>query len=120
MMSEDLEPADDVVVLDNGPISAEGIEEGVQFVIIEDPTKPDDETAWAVLLNEEPFKDWVVKFHAITLDHAETLTFDYELLSSPDADVAPDHDVFLALITGIVNRIITEAAKTKTLVAHDV
>lgn len=120
MMSEDLEPADDVIVLDNGPISAESVEEGVQFLIIEDPTKPGDETAWAVLLEEEPFKDWVVKFHGITLDRAETLTFDYELLSSPDQDIVPDHDTFLTLLTGIVNHIITEAAKTKTLVAHDV
>jgi hypothetical protein len=120
MMIDDLEPAEDVIVLEGEPISAEGIEEGVQFLIVEDPTKPDDETAWAVLLEEEPFKDWVVKFHGITLDRAETLTFDYELLSSPDSETVPDHDVFLALLTGIVNRIITEAKKNKTLVAHDV
>lgn len=120
MMSEDLEPADDVVVLDGGPISADGIEEGVQFLIIDDPTNPKDETAWAVLLEEEPFKDWVVKFHGITLDRAETLTFDYELLSCPESEVEPDRDAFLTLLTGIVNRIITEAKKNKTLVAHDV
>ena len=119
MMSDDLEPAEDIVVLGGEPITAEGIEEGVQFLVIDDPTKPDDETAWAVLLEEEPFKDWVVKFHGITLDRAETLTFDYELLSSPDTENEPDRDVFLTLLTGIVNRIITEAKKNKTLVAHD-
>ena len=119
-MSDDLEPADDIVVLDGEPISAEGIEEGVQFLVIDDPTKPDDETAWAVLLEEEPFKDWVVKFHGITLDRAETLTFDYELLSSPESEHEPDRDAFLALLTGIVNRIITEAKENKTLVAHDI
>lgn len=120
MMNDDLEPADDIVVLDGEPISAEGIEEGVQFLVIDDPTKPDDETAWAVLLEEEPFKDWVVKFHGITLDRAETLTFDYELLSSPESEHEPDRDAFLALLTGIVNRIITEAKENKTLVAHDI
>ena len=119
-MNDDLEPADDIVVLDGEPISAEGIEEGVQFLVIDDPTKPDDETAWAVLLEEEPFKDWVVKFHGITLDRAETLTFDYELLSSPESEHEPDRDAFLALLTGIVNRIITEAKENKTLVAHDI
>lgn len=119
-MNDDLEPADDIVVLDGEPISADGIEEGVQFLVIDDPTKPDDETAWAVLLEEEPFKDWVVKFHGITLDRAETLTFDYELLSSPESEHEPDRDAFLALLTGIVNRIITEAKENKTLVAHDI
>ena len=119
MMNTDLEPADDVIVLDGEPISAEGIEEGVQFLIIDDPTKPNDETAWAVLIDEEPFKDCVVKFHGITLDRAETLTFDYELLSSPESGPLPDHDVFLTFLTGVVNRIITDAKKNKTLVAHD-
>ena len=120
MMNEDLEPADAVVILDGEPITSEGIEEGAQFHIIEDPTKPEDETAWAVLLEEEPFRDWVVKFHGITLDRAETLTFDYELLHAPPADPQPDHDAFLAHLTAVVNRIIADAQKNKTLVAQDI
>lgn len=120
MMSEDLEPADDVVVLDGEPITSDDIAEGTQFHIIEDPTKPGDETAWAVLLEEEPYKDWVVKFHGITLDRAETLTFDYELLHAPPADPQPDHDAFLAHLTAVVNRIIADAIASKTLVAQDI
>jgi hypothetical protein len=55
------------------------------FIITEDPTNPDNEEAWAVLITKGEYKDWVVRFPKIELAENSELEFTYEVVFIPDS-----------------------------------
>lgn len=74
------------------------------FIIVEDPTDPDNEEAWSAVVLKGQFKDWVVRFPSVVMDKGE-LEFTYEVLFIPEGSEFTDVVVanyMSALIQSIV------------------
>lgn len=90
------------------------------YIITEDPLLPDDEEAWAVVILQGDYKDWVVRFPDVLLDNGE-LEYTYEVLYMPEEAQDKEWvDVSLAnYMTSLLTRILDELHKTEGQVYVD-
>jgi hypothetical protein len=59
------------------------LEENVDYVVTEDPTKPSDPEAWAVHVLTGEYEDWVIRYNNVELDK-DGLQFGYETIFCPE------------------------------------
>jgi hypothetical protein len=74
------------------------------YLILPDPMLDSDQsdTAWTMLLLQDPYKDFLVRVSDI-ITEGEDIQFDWEPLSIPeDADEPEDHTHFLNYLTGCI------------------
>ena len=91
-------------------ISAPLYDSGYEYEVIADPTDS-SEDAWAVLLNDEKYKDVVVKYLKVEMDNSmRTMDFEYQVLYAPEGAELPDPDVFGAYLSDILMSIVTKYA----------
>ena len=53
------------------------------YILAEDPTQPENEDAWACIIQTGQFADWVVRFPEVEMEHA-VMEFTYEVLYHPE------------------------------------
>lgn len=94
---------DPVYIEEQGSLAIDVLEED-DYIITEDPTDPEVEDSWAVVLLKDPYKDWVVRFPRVIMDKGE-LEFDYEVIYLPEGSEFTDvttASYMTAIITDIV------------------
>jgi hypothetical protein len=76
------------------------------FLIVGDPSYPDDPEAWCVLVLKGDYKDWVVRFTFVEFDKGE-LEFTYEVVYLPDGSTFDELET-----ANFMSSLITEVIET--------
>ncbi len=59
------------------------VEEGVDYVVTEDPRHPEDIEKWAVMILSGEYEDWVVVFSDVVLE-GKNIEFKYTIIYHPE------------------------------------
>ena len=103
-------------------VESTSVSEDDDFLIVQDPTDPDNQESWAVLILKGDYKDWVVRFPSVGFADGQ-LEFEYQFMNAGGSQNADEFELdelkFANYISSVLIEVLNSLDQTEGQVYVD-